>query len=189
LLQLLSDFDGQFRFGLVGILGLQTCARFVDFEEQGEGDVIEHSIRIDRHDPVGDLPNVADVLGCHIIRGFPLLAISCLINAEGKRSSRQCLFQLGQPSGSQVFHLPWGIRHKVMQRLRIALARRLRNSWQRLAFDLGEHSNLNLLEVFKAPHVREHILVELAILVDKGHGRSGRSRLGHNCSPLFSTEP
>ncbi len=136
-----------------------------------------------------NLPDVANVLGRHIIGRFPFLAISRLVNAQRKRSACQRLLQLGQPSGSQILHLPWSIRDKMVQCLRIALANYFRNGWQGLAFDLGKHPDLNLLEVFKAPHVREHIFVELAIFVDKGHGRSGWSRLGHDCSPLFSTEP
>src|SRR5579885_939627 len=48
---------------------------------------------------------------------------------------------------------------------------------------------MELLKVLKAAHVREHILLESAILVDAGHRRRGWSCLGHDCSPLFSPEP
>ncbi len=104
LLSLLNDLYGQFRLGLVGILGLQTRFRFVNLEEEREGDVIEHPIGIDRDHPVGQFPDIANVLGSYIISGFPFFAISRFIDTQGEGSPCQCLPEQGQPSLPQLFH-------------------------------------------------------------------------------------
>lgn len=68
--------------------------------------------------------------------------------------------------------------------LRVALAGRFGDGRQRLAFDLEKHSNMQLFEVFKTPHIREEVLIELALFIDEGHGRSRWSRVGHYFSSL-----
>jgi hypothetical protein len=134
------------------------------------------------------LPDVADVLRRHIVRRCPFLAIPCLIDAERKRSSRKCLLSLGQASLPQLLDTPGGICDEVVQGLCVAFPRRFGDGWQGLPFDLGKHPNMEVFEVLKAPHIWKHILIELTIVINKGHGRSGRFCLRHPFLPPLLTE-
>ncbi len=141
-LQFLNHLDGQRRLGLIRILWLEARFGLVHCEEQGERDEIRHAIGIDGDHPVGSLPDVADVLGCHILGRLPLFAIACLVDAQRECPSCQRLFQLGQPSLPQLLDIPRGRGHTMVQGLRIAFARRFGNGRQGLAFDLGKHLEL-----------------------------------------------
>jgi hypothetical protein len=99
-LQFLNDLDSQFRLGLGSILWLQARMWLVHLEEQWEGDLIQDPIRIHRHHPVGQLPDVANVLGRHVIGGFAFFAVARLVDAQDEGSSGYHLLQFRQPSGS-----------------------------------------------------------------------------------------
>jgi len=50
--------------------------------EQGKRDVIQDAIGVDRHDAIGQLTQIPNVLVGHVIRGFAFLAVARLINAQ-----------------------------------------------------------------------------------------------------------
>lgn len=81
-----------------------------------------------------------------------------------------------------------GICNEVVQGLCVALPSRFGDGWQGLPFDLGKHPNMEVFEVLKAPHIWKHILIELTIVINKGHGRSGWSCLRHPFLPPLLTE-
>jgi hypothetical protein len=142
-----------------------------------------------RVDAIVQFPEIADVLARDIIGRLPFFPLSSFLNTQREDSPRKGLFQLGQSPLPQLCNTPRSIRHKMVQGLWIALPRRFGDRRQRLAFEFRKHSDMQLLEVFKTAHVREQILRELTLFIDKGHRWGGRSRLGHSFHPSSQLYP
>lgn len=44
--------------------------------------MIQEAIGVDRHDPIGELVQVPNVLVSHVICGFPLFSVARLVDAQ-----------------------------------------------------------------------------------------------------------
>ncbi len=80
--QFLDQFNGHLRLALIHITGLEPAARLVEAEGQREGDGVEHAVRVDRDDAIGQRVHVADVLAGSVVGGLAFLAVPGLVNAE-----------------------------------------------------------------------------------------------------------
>ena len=72
----------------------------------------------------------------------------------------------------------------MVQGLRIGF-RRLGQPWQGLAFGLGHQTQLEVAELFKLPDIGKDRAVVRAVVIDKGDGGRGFSRLGHGVVSFF----
>ena len=122
--------------------------------------------------------HIANVLAGGVVGGLALLAIAGLVNAQNERPLPQRLAGELQADRPQRLHRPVGVGDEMVQRLRIRF-RRLGQSRQGLAFGLGDQAQLEVGELFKLPDVGKDRAVVGAVVIDKGDGGGGFSRLGH----------
>jgi hypothetical protein len=121
---------------------------------------------------------VADVLAGDVVGGVPLLAITCLVDAQDEGGLANRLAQQLQPSLPERIHRPFGIGQKVMQGLRIGVDR-LAQPRQGLATGLGQEAQMQDSELLKMPHVPEQVAIPRAVVVDEGYRWGSWARLAH----------